>query len=161
MVKNDLSERDLLVKAQNYCSLAEHCIAEVREKLYQWGASNEVRDKIIDSLLDNGFIDEKRYAAAFVHDKVAFQSWGREKIRMMLLMKHIASPVVEEAICNIDEKVYNKQLAHLIEQKRQELLDSSVHHSSIHHSKIARFLAQRGFTTEEIMSRIAEFTSPL
>lgn len=161
MVKNDLSERDLLIKAQNYCSLAEHCVAEVRDKLYQWGATAEVRDRVIDSLLDNGFIDESRYAAAFVHDKVAFQGWGREKIRMMLLMKHIASPIVEEAIRNIDEKVYNKQLAHLIEQKRQELLDSSVHHSSIHHSKIARFLAQRGFTTDEIMSRIAEFTSPL
>ena len=161
MVKNVLSERDLLIKAQNYCSLAEHCVAEVRDKLYQWGATAVVRDRVIDSLLDKGFIDESRYAAAFVHDKVAFQGWGREKIRMMLLMKHIASPIVEEAIRTIDEDVYNKQLAHLIEQKRQELLDSSVHHSSIHHSKIARFLAQRGFTTDEIMSRIAEFTSPL
>lgn len=139
MVKREWSEQDLLVKAQNYCSLAEHCVAEVREKLYQWGAPAAVQETIIQKLCQSGFIDEKRYAAAFVHDKVAFQGWGREKIRMMLLMKHIPSVFVEEAIGGIDEEVYNQQLDRLIEQKRGEVP-----------LKIARFLAQRGFTTSEI-----------
>ncbi len=139
MVKREWSEQDLLVKAQNYCSLAEHCVAEVREKLYQWGAPAAVQETIIQKLCQSGFIDEQRYAAAFVHDKVAFQGWGREKIRMMLLMKHIPSAFVEEAIGGIDEEVYNQQLDRLIEQKRGEVP-----------LKIARFLAQRGFTTAEI-----------
>ena len=139
MVKREWSEQDLLVKAQNYCSLAERCVAEVREKLYQWGAPAAVQETIIQKLCQSGFIDEKRYAAAFVHDKVAFQGWGREKIRMMLLMKHIPSVFVEEAIGGIDEEVYNQQLDRLIEQKRGEVP-----------LKIARFLAQRGFTTAEI-----------
>ncbi len=157
MVKNDLSERDLLIKAQNYCSLAEHCVAEVRDKLYQWGATAEVRDRVIDSLLDKGFIDESRYAAAFVHDKVAFQGWGREKIRMMLLMKHIASPVVEEAIRGIDEEVYLRQLDHLIDnyQLTNETATLNPKLSTFNYkAKLARFLAQRGFTTAEIMSKI-------
>ena len=153
MVKNDLSERDLLIKAQNYCSLAEHCVAEVRDKLYQWGATAEVRDRVIDSLLDKGFIDEARYAAAFVHDKVAFQAWGREKIRMMLLMKHIASPVIDQALATIDEEEYNRQLSRLIEQKKQETLNSKLSTFNFK-TKTARFLAQRGFTTAEIMSKI-------
>lgn len=158
MVKNEWSEQDLLIKAQNYCSLAEHCVSEVREKLYQWGATSAVQDKILSQLCQAGFIDESRYAAAFVHDKVAFQGWGREKIRMMLLMKHLPSDVVEEALAGIDETVYNQQLSHLIEQKQQELLNSSIHHSSISplgdHSKIIRFLAQRGFTSDEIRSSL-------
>ena len=157
MVKNDLSERDLLIKAQNYCSLAEHCVAEVREKLYQWGTAEEVKERIINSLLDSGFIDESRYAAAFVHDKVAFQAWGREKIRMMLLMKHIASPIVEEAIRTIDEDVYQCQLNHLIDnyQLTNETATLNSKLSTLNYkAKLARFLAQRGFTTDEIMSKI-------
>lgn len=138
MVKNEWSVQDLLIKAQNYCSLAEHCVSEVREKLYQWGATSAVQDKILSQLCQAGFIDEQRYAAAFVHDKVAFQGWGREKIRMMLLMKHLPSDVVEEALAGIDETVYNQQLSRLIEQKTG--------------AKLARFLAQRGFTTDEIRS---------
>lgn len=164
MVKKDLSEQDLLIKAQNYCSLAEHCAAEVKEKLYQWGAEPKVQEQILNTLTDLDFINESRYAAAFVHDKVAFQGWGREKIRMMLVMKHIASPVIEEAILNIDEEVYNKQLTHLIEQKKQEIPDSQLPNdpASFHlplstlnyKAKIARFLSQRGFTTDEIMQKI-------
>ena len=149
MVKNEWSEQDLLVKAQNYCSLAEHCVSEVREKLYQWGATSAVQDKILSQLCQAGFIDESRYAAAFVHDKVAFQGWGREKIRMMLLMKHLPSQVVEEAIAGIDEKVYNQQLFRLIEQKTASL-NSTL--STLNYNKLLRFLAQRGFTTDEIRS---------
>ncbi len=144
MVKNEWSEQDLLVKAQNYCSLAEHCIAEVREKLYQWGTPTVAQDRILDRLCQSGFIDEQRYAAAFVHDKVAFQGWGREKIRMMLLMKHLPSHVVEEAIAGIDEEVYEQQITRLIEQKKQEL--STLNYQN----RIVRFLAQRGFTIDEI-----------
>lgn len=154
MVKKEWSEQDLLVKAQNYCSQAEHCVAEVREKLYQWGATAMVQDTIIQQLCQSEFIDERRYAAAFVHDKVAFQGWGREKIRMMLQMKHLPSTIIEAALGEIDEEVYNQQIARLIEQKLQELPNSSIHHSSIHHSKLARFLAQRGFTTDEIWRNI-------
>ena len=154
MVKREWSEQDLLVKAQNYCSLAEHCVAEVREKLYQWGAASAVQDKILSQLCQAGFIDESRYAAAFVHDKVAFQGWGREKIRMMLLMKHIPSVFVEEAIGGIDEEVYNQQLDRLIEQKRQEgAVDSAISNQQSK-IKLARFLAQRGFTTDEIWRNI-------
>ena len=164
MVKNDLSERDLLIKAQNYCSVAEHCVAEVRDKLYQWGATAEVRDRVIDSLLDKGFIDESRYAAAFVHDKVAFQGWGREKIRMMLIMKHISAAVIDQALATIDEEEYNRQLSRLIEQKQQELFNSKLTNETAtlnsklstlnYKAKLVRFLAQRGFTTAEIMSKI-------
>lgn len=150
MVKNDLSERDLFVKAQNYCSLAEHCVSEVRDKLYQWGATAEVRDRVIDSLLNNGFIDESRYAAAFVHDKVAFQGWGREKIRIMLIMKHLSSTIIEEALSHIDEDVYQRQLDHLIDNYQRTNETATLNYKA----KIARFLVQRGFTSDEIRSRL-------
>lgn len=159
MVKNEWSEQDLLIKTQNYCSLAEHCVSEVREKLYQWGATSAVQDKILSQLCQAGFIDESRYAAAFVHDKVAFQGWGREKIRMMLLMKHLPSDVVEEALAGIDETVYNQQLSRLIEQK-QETLNSTLSTTlnsklyTLNSNKLARFLAQRGFTSGEIRSSL-------
>lgn len=154
MVKKEWSEQDLLVKAQNYCSQAEHCVAEVREKLYQWGATAMVQDTIIQQLCQSGFIDEHRYAAAFVHDKVAFQGWGREKIRMMLQMKHLPSMIIEASLGEIDEEVYNQQIARLIEQKRQEGAADSAISNQQSKIKLARFLAQRGFTTDEIWRNI-------
>ncbi|MCQ2053542.1 MAG: RecX family transcriptional regulator [archaeon] len=154
MVKKEWSEQDLLVKAQNYCSQAEHCVAEVREKLYQWGATAMVQDTIIQQLCQSGFIDERRYATAFVHDKVAFQGWGREKIRMMLQMKHLPSTIIEAALGEINETVYDQQIARLIEQKRQEGAADSAISNQQSKIKLARFLAQRGFTTDEIWRNI-------
>ncbi len=149
MVKNEWSEQDLLIKAQNYCSLAEHCAAEVKEKLYQWGANPKVQEKILNTLTDLDFINESRYAAAFVHDKVELQGWGREKIRMMLIMKHISSVAINQALATIDEEVYERQLSRLIEQKKQEIFNSTLSTLNFK-NKVARFLAQRGFTSDEI-----------
>ncbi len=74
-------------------------------------------------------------------------------------MKHLPSDVVEEALAGIDETVYNQQLSRLIEQK-QETLNSTLSTTlnsklyTLNSNKLARFLAQRGFTTDEIRSSL-------
>ena len=41
MANRELSKQDYLNKAEAYCARAEHCAAEVRRKLYEWGAPDE------------------------------------------------------------------------------------------------------------------------
>ena len=79
----------LLNKAAAYCAAAEHCRSEVQTKLLQWGASAGQAGDILDQLEDQGFISESRYCAAFVNDKIRFQGWGKEKIRMALKQKRL------------------------------------------------------------------------
>ena len=45
-----MSENEARFKAEAYCSMAEHCRAEVMEKLYQWGVSPECMDGILNHL---------------------------------------------------------------------------------------------------------------
>ena len=71
---------DFFLKASYYCSLSEHCIQKVREKLVQWGTPKEFIDPIIDKLLEDDYINEERFARAFVKDKFRFNHWGRVKI---------------------------------------------------------------------------------
>ena len=70
-----------------YCSKAEHCIDDVRQKLWTWKVPTEEHDDIINTLIDNNFINEQRYAEAFVKDKFRFNHWGRIKISLMLRAK--------------------------------------------------------------------------
>ncbi len=127
--------------AARYCAAAEHCEQEVRQKLYQWECPASLMDGIIDYLIDEHYIDSDRYCRAYVHDKVAFQGWGRQKIAASLRAKSLPSSSIRQAIENIDENEYFRQLHRLIAQKK-----------GTDRERTMRFLLQRGFTYDEIES---------
>jgi regulatory protein len=72
-----MTEKEALLKMESYCSTAEHCIYDVRKKLDNCELQKDEAERIINKLQQQGFVDEKRYAAAFVHDKLFFAKWGR------------------------------------------------------------------------------------
>lgn len=144
MEKTVLSQPQYQSKAARYCALAEHCEAEVREKLYQWACPSAWMDAVIDYLYDNNYLNDERYCMAFVHDKVAYQAWGRQKIRAALSARKLPRFLIDKALKNIDEIEYNKQLRHLIDKKKGTEFE-----------KLVRFLMQRGFTYEEITSTLS------
>lgn len=134
--------KKIVAKAANYCSRSEHCIAEVEEKLRQWGASKADYDKIIDYLVSERFIDNSRYARSFVRDKFQFNGWGRQKIRAMLRDKKIESEIISHALEEINDELYLSKLQLLLHQKAGTL---SCEDSYSRNSKLYRFALSRGF----------------
>ena len=106
MVKRQLTYESALARAASLCSRGEHAEAEMRRKLRQWGAETGDVDRVVEWLVDNGFIDNSRYAHAFVYDKSRFDLWGRVKIRHQLRLNGVAGDVVEEAMAEIDDDEY-------------------------------------------------------
>lgn len=132
-------EKTDLLKAESYCARAEHCEAEVRQMLERHQVDDADSDAILTHLREQGYVDDYRYCRAFVHDKVAYQGWGRMKLRAALRAKHLPDDAINEAIENIDETVYRRQIERLVNQKRVQDRD-----------RLIRFLLQRGFTYEDI-----------
>ena len=64
------AEMSLLAKAERYCANEEQCRTSVRKKLCDWGATPDSSNKIVTRLIDQGFIDERRYARAYVSTKL-------------------------------------------------------------------------------------------
>lgn len=139
MEKRDLSAAEWLSKAEAYCARAEHCAADVRRKWTEWGGPADLFDETEQKLYDGGFLNDERFCQAYVHDKVAYQSWGRLKIQAGLQALHLPERAVQRALSTIDEATYGRNLRKLIEQRRADSQD-----------KRLRFLLQRGFTYEEI-----------
>lgn len=139
MANHELSKQEALDKAQRYCAMAEHCAADVRRKLYEWGVSPDFSDEIEQNLYENGYLNDARFCRAYVHDKVAFQSWGRLKIQAGLQALQLPSSAIREALDTIDEEQYKTNLLHLISQRQSDAPE-----------KRLRFLLQRGFTYDEI-----------
>ena len=139
MANRELSKQEWLAKAQAYCARAEHCAADVRRKLYEWGAPSDLFDFIEENLYKEDFLNDARFCAAYVHDKVAYQRWGRLKIEAGLQALRLPSSAIREALEEIDEEQYRDNLLKLIEQRPDDTPD-----------KLLRFLLQRGFTYDEI-----------
>lgn len=140
MANHELSKAEWLDKAEGYCARSEHCLADVKRKLYEWQAPAEFFDFIEQNLYANDFLNDARFCHAYVHDKVEYQSWGRLKIQAGLRALDLPEKDIREAIDNIDNAVYTKNLRALIAQRKGDSED-----------KRLRFLLQRGFTYDEIM----------
>lgn len=140
MANHELSKAEWLDKAEGYCARSEHCLADVKRKLYEWQAPAEFFDFIEESLYRNDFLNDARFCSAYVHDKVAYQGWGRMKIQAGLRALDLPERAIAEALEEIDEAAYTKNLRALIAQRKSDSED-----------KRLRFLLQRGFTYDEIM----------
>ncbi len=139
MENRELSKREWLDKAEAYCARSEHCAADVRRKLYEWQTPAEIVDFIVENLYTNDFINDARFCHAYVHDKVAYQSWGRLKIQAGLRALDLPESEIRKSLDEIDENQYFANLKTLIKQRKSDSSD-----------KRLRFLAQRGFTYDEI-----------
>ena len=132
-------------KAAAYCSLAEHCEHEVREKMKAWEVPTEMVGDIINQLKEELFMDDKRYCRAFVADKLKHNKWGCVKIRYELIKKRIKSDVISEALSNVDEQEYLNMAQYLMDKKRKEIKAKDTYELR---NKLYRFMAGRGFELE-------------
>ena len=139
MERTELLKAEWLDKAEGYCARSEHCAADVRRKLYEWGTPADFSDEIVEKLYERDFLNDARFCSAYVHDKVEYQSWGRMKIQAGLRALSLPEKDIREALEGIDEAVYRKNLRTLIASRRGDSEE-----------KRMRFLLQRGFSFDEI-----------
>jgi regulatory protein len=142
-----------LDRCRRLASKSEICPADLIEKLKHWGIEPEQIDKIIDNLTKEKFIDEQRYANAFVKDKTRFNHWGRIKTTAMLKQKRIQQSVINKAFSELDEKDYLSVFEFEMEKKDRSLKAKP---SFERRQKVASYLLSKGFEPELVFDRIKE-----
>ena len=142
---------DFFLKASYYCSLSEHCIKKVREKLVRWETPKEFIDPIIEKLLEQDYINEERFSRAFVKDKFRFNHWGRIKIQTHLRALSISSENITKAMDEIDEDEYAEILDEIVEKKRKTIKKGTDYEIR---AKLLRHALSRGFEYEIIASKL-------
>ncbi|MCQ2083134.1 MAG: RecX family transcriptional regulator [Bacteroidaceae bacterium] len=134
-----------LVRAQAYCAGAEHCCSEVRSMLERHNVPAAGIDGILESLQKDGFINESRYAEAFVSDKLRFAHWGRRKIGLALKMKRIDQALVAEALEGIDMETYLEVMKQVVKSCYRQAKAPTQYARNM---KTLKSVASRGFEPE-------------
>ena len=137
-----MTQEEAFHRAAALCARAEHCRSDIRAKLTTWEA--EAPDEIIDRLVAERYIDERRYAIAFVADRLRYSHWGRIKLHYALRLKGISEDDIRTALDTIDEDEYRDILQHLIDNKNRQLQKSEPDAWRLQ-QKLARFATSHGF----------------
>lgn len=143
-----LTYEQALSRAAALCSGSEHCSSEIRKKLLLWGLSPTQAEKAIGFLIDEKYIDSKRFCRAYCLDKFRYNHWGRIKISQMLRMLELDRSDINEGLDAIPEEEYQEVLQHVLEQKNKQLKDSDPY---IRKGKLVRHALSRGFETHLII----------
>lgn len=138
-----------------FCAYQERCVSEVISKLEEFQLTQNQIDPIVAELVKEGYIDDKRFAEAFVSGRFNIKKWGKVRIRQELKMRDIPDHHITYALDQIDEGVYLSVLKNLAERKwtlTNEL------HIPRKKAKVQRFLMFRGFESDLIRDVVDEIT---
>jgi len=143
-----------LEKAMALCSRSEKCRSEIDQKLATWGiSSGSDREKILNRLIDDNFLNERRYASNYVTDKHRLNRWGKIKIRMMLKSKSIPEEIIKEALSGISDQDYIDLLREELKNKKRTTKSKNQFDMK---GKLFRFAASKGYEYDLIYLVIDE-----
>ena len=139
--KHIYTEEEAYLKLSALCAMSEQCCHDLMQKMRRWELAEELAERVVARLVKERFIDEERYARAFVR-------WGRVRIEQELKRKKIAQRHIDEALEEIDEKDNLKALREMIQKKRPSVKGKNEYEIK---GKLIRFALGRGFQMDDII----------
>ena len=155
MQKKPLTPDQVLDKMAKYCAYQERCVKDVKDKLKTFDISEEEKTKILDYLLDNRFVNDNRFAKAFVRGKVNQSGWGVNKIRFHLIQKGIDKDIIDEALGQTDNEVYRQRLIDILKTKSKTIKAANDFEKK---RKLAAYAMQKGFEGNLIWEVLKDLT---
>ena len=136
----ELTNDVILKKVLRYCAYQDRCTQEVRNKLATFDMPDSEKGKILKLLVDEGYLDDERYASTFVRSKIHLKKWGLNKIRMALKMKGISDEIISNALSEIDPEIYREELIKVLKSKKINETDPYKRRA-----KLAQYAMQKGY----------------
>jgi len=143
----EVSEQGAYLQLAALCARAEHCQHELIEKMRRWELSDEAQARVMQRLVSERYVDDERYARAFVRDKITYNHWGRRKVEQGLWMKGIDDDIRQRVLGEIADEEYLAVLRPLLKQKRRSTKAASDYEMN---QKLVKFALGRGFTYDII-----------
>ena len=148
----ELTNDVILKKVLRYCAYQDRCVQEVRKKLATFDMLDSEKVKILKLLVDEGYLDDERYASTFVRSKIHLKKWGVNKIRMALKMKGISDEIISNALSEIDPEIYREELIKVLNAKKINESDPYKRKA-----KLAQYAMQKGYEPTLVWDVIRSF----
>jgi regulatory protein len=138
-----------------WCDRQERSQQEVRDKLYSWGMYRDDCESLIVRLIEGNYLNEERFARAYVSGRFRIKRWGRNKILKGLQEKRVSTYCIRLGMGEISEEDYLNTIEQLIEKKLQLISSGS---SLENQQKVGMYLLQRGFESELVWPAVRKIS---
>ena len=153
LFKKQFTPGQALQKIKHYCAYQDRCHSEVKQKLYSMGAGKKHFDSIIAKLVEEGYLDEERFAIAFAGGRFRIKQWGRVKIKHEMKQKQVSELSINKALKQINGKEYVEVLNRLADNKYSSLQNEQ---PLTRKKKTMDYLLQKGFEWELVRELLLE-----
>lgn len=159
LLKKEISDKDIEVikKANNkeeiyYVSIKYYSIKmrtknEMKLYLKKKNYSDDDIDNTINRLIEEGIINDEKYARAFINDKIHLSNMGPYKIKNELLKNGISEEIIDKYIDEIDQEEIRNKLERLIDKKINTIKNCS---GSVLKYKIMNYFINEGYNKYDI-----------
>lgn len=140
-------------RLEHYCAYQERCHKDVRNKLVKMKMIPEAIDAVVVHLLEHNFLNETRYAKAFVGGKFRIKYWGKQRLSLELKRKEVSSYNINLALKTIEEFEYLETFNSLAEKKAETIKGANKYKKR---KKLADYLLYRGWESHLVYEKVTE-----
>lgn len=142
------SAKEALSSLMRQCARAERSSGDALRLMQRWGVSPQEQQQVLQLLIKDKFIDDKRFAEAFVREKVNLSAWGEFKIRAALRNKGIDSEIINQALQQLSESDNNDRL---LERLQRKLRTTKAENAYQLKAKLVRHGLSLGYPTDKVI----------
>ncbi|MEA5138250.1 regulatory protein RecX [Arcicella rigui] len=143
--------REVLVKAANFCAYQERTQQEVRKRLAELEVEGDEAEEMIAWLIENNYLNEERFARIFAGSKFRQKRWGRLKIRQELKMRGVSEYCLKAGMSEIDDEDYLQTLTDLLEKKAKEIKEPNPIKRK---QKLLTYALSKGFESDLVFEQM-------
>lgn len=140
-----------LSRLQRYCTYQDRCHIEVERKLTEMRMIPQAKEQIIMSLIEDDYLNEERFALAFVKGKFRIKKWGRIRLKAELKKRKISKYLIKSALEQISEKDYLFTFEELANRKADSIKADSI---LLKKKKLADYLIYRGWESSLVNNKV-------
>ena len=150
-MEREMTFDEALDRCRFLAAKGECCTFDLEQKMHNWGVQSADIQRVIESLVAERFVDNLRFATAYVRDKTRFNHWGRVKTTLMLRQKHIDKQVINEAFNELPESDYQRAFEAERDKKLRQLRALKPLERN---RKTAAYLIQKGFEPDFVFKNL-------
>ncbi len=141
-------------KLEHYCAYQERCHKEVRNKLREMRMIPEAIDNIVVHLIQHNFLNEERFAKAYVRGKFRIKKWGKNRLVRELKFREISKYSIDTALKEIDLEDYYITLDELTKKRIAQVKEKNIYKKK---KKVADYLLYRGWESHLVYEKLNEY----
>ncbi len=142
------SAEQALSSLMRQCARAERSSGDAMRLMSRWGVEPSSRVAILKRLIDDKFIDDRRYAEAYIREKLNLSGWGTRKISSALRLKGISSEIVNELLSDLDRDSLESRLCERLRRKMSSIKYTTNYELK---SKLTRYGLSLGYDYDMVL----------